>query len=325
MVVKQRLLWPDLIRVVAIFLMVVLHISASYVPLWHEQSLFSWWGANLIDSLSRMCVPLFIMLSGALLLGKKDSLKVFYTKRLTRLLKPWIFWSLIYGVINFIQGNEASSIKRLIIGTFWTGFWILPLLLSLYLVAPLLNYLLRKLGNYFSLFFLLIMGTLLVKGIHFPLYFEYSFYFVLGYVLSKKKISKTYLTFYGLGTLFSWLLIASLTYRLSVPNMGFIADYYHYHTWPVVLLSTFGFMSLKGLVEVYKKKISKSYISLITNLSNASFGIYFIHMLIFRTGINIVYFPSYSFIPIISISLYSLSYFVIKKMKSNSLLNQVVG
>lgn len=325
MSVKQRLLWPDLIRVVAIFLMVVLHISASYVPLWHEQSLFSWWGANLIDSFSRMCVPLFIMLSGALLLGKIDSLKIFYTKRLTRLLRPWVFWSLIYGVINFIQGNEASSIKRLVVGTFWTGFWILPVLLVLYLIAPLFSYLIRKFGNYFLGLFLLLMGVLLVKGVHFPLYFEYSFYFVLGHLLTKIKISKNYLLVSGLGVLFSWLLIASLTYRLSVPNMGFIADYYHYYTWPVVLLSTFGFLSLKGLTEVYRNKFTKKKVKIIINLSNASFGIYFIHMLVFRTGINIVYFPSYFFIPMISVSLYLLSYIMIKKMKENKLLNPVVG
>jgi surface polysaccharide O-acyltransferase-like enzyme len=323
--VNKRLLWPDLIRVVAIFLMVVLHISALYVPLWHEQSQFSWWGANLIDSFSRMCVPLFIMLSGSLLLGKEDSIKTFYSKRLSRLLKPWMFWGFIFGVVNMLQGNEVSSVKRLIVGTFWSGFWILPVLLGLYLVTPFFNYLIKKFNKYFFVIYLLVMGVLLTTGIPFPLYFEYSFYFILGYVLTKVKISKQLFVFSSLGLLFSWLLISVLTYQLSVPNNGFVAAYYHYNTWPVVLLSIFGFMSLRSFSDIYKKKLNKKSILIITNLSRASFGIYFIHMLFLRAGFNLIYFPSYIFIPIFSIGIYFLSYVGIRIIKKSFLFGQIVS
>jgi surface polysaccharide O-acyltransferase-like enzyme len=321
--VKKRLLWPDLIRVVAIFLMVVLHISAMYAVVWNGQSRLSWWGANLIDSYSRICVPLFIMLSGSLLLGKKKSLKEFYFKRVQRLVKPWLFWSLIYGVINFLQGNEATSLKRLVIGTVWTGFWILPLLLSIYLVTPFFNYLLAKNEKVFISNYLFGMGFFMIMGGHFPLYFEYSFYFVLGYLLSKIKISKQLFNLSFVGMVLSWITIAGLTNYLSVANKGLILDYYHFHTWPVLLLSMLSFIFLKGLAErhIKRKEIKK----VIRELSIVSFGIYFIHMLVFKININLVYFPSYIFIPLVSFIIYFLSYFIIKKLKNIKLLSQLVG
>jgi surface polysaccharide O-acyltransferase-like enzyme len=320
---KKRLLWPDLIRVFAIFLMVVLHVSALYAVEWDGQSRLSWWGANLIDSYSRMCVPLFIMLSGALLLGRSEIFTVFYKKRLSRLVKPWLFWSLIYGVVNFIQANEASSIKRLVVGTVWSGFWILPLLLSIYLVSPLFNYLIEKNKQAFIINFLIGMGFFMVTGGHLPLYFELSFYFVLGYALSEINISQKILTLSFVGMIVSWLTIAGLTYQLSLANHGLILDYYHFHTWPVLLLSLTSFIFLKGLAESYLKKMSVR--KMIEKLSIASFGIYFIHMLVFRTGINLLHFPSFIFIPIISVVTYIVSYLVVSFLQKNKYIGQFVG
>jgi surface polysaccharide O-acyltransferase-like enzyme len=322
---KERLLWPDVIRVVAIFLMVVLHVSVSYLPLWSEQSRLSWLSINLIGSLTRMCVPLFIMLSGALLLGRQKRVMTFYAKRMKRLLLPWFFWSVIYGFINVVQGNEVATLKRLIVGTVWTGFWILPVLLLLYVLTPLFNYLIQKYKKAFIFPFLLIMGIVLVSGIHLPAYFEYSFYFVSGFILQKVVINKR-VWFFSLGiSLLSWFAIMLLTYQLSLVNNGFVSTYYHYHTLPVLLLSLSGFVSIKGLIDLHGKKLSKGLVSMITHLSEASFGIYFFHMLLFRTNINLVYFPTYLFLPLLSIGLYGISYLAITLLQKNKLLNQVVG
>ena len=321
----KRLLWPDIIRVVAIFLMVVLHVCVGYITMWQGQSPLSWWGANLIDSFTRMCVTLFVMLSGALLLGKKETIKTFYSKRLTRLIKPWLFWSLIYGVINFVQSNETDSITSFIMGTVWSGFWILPVLLGLYISTPFFSYLINKFGNIFIYSYLVGMGALLIFGFHFPVYFEYSFYFMFGYLLTKLKLSKKYLVISTLGMIFSWLSIAGLTYYLSNISNDFVITYYEYNTWPVALLSISSFVFIKGLSDLYQSRINKKIVNLITSLSKASFGIYFIHMLIFRTNINLIYFPSYIFIPIISMALYLVSYMIIKKVQSIKFLRQIVS
>jgi surface polysaccharide O-acyltransferase-like enzyme len=56
---------------------------------------FQWHVANIIDGISRCSVPLFFMLSGALLLNKKLETKKFLLGRLKKVAIPFLFWSLI--------------------------------------------------------------------------------------------------------------------------------------------------------------------------------------------------------------------------------------
>ena len=74
----------DLIRTIAIVLVILLHASIEPVPAivtgYDSNVVVQWWSVNIYDSLARPCVPLFVMLSGALLLqpSKVDEpLKVF--------------------------------------------------------------------------------------------------------------------------------------------------------------------------------------------------------------------------------------------------------
>ena len=65
-----RVLWADLIRVVAIFAVIVLHVAAVPVTKFKAIPQSQWWWANGYDALVRPCIPLFVMLSGALLLPR---------------------------------------------------------------------------------------------------------------------------------------------------------------------------------------------------------------------------------------------------------------
>ena len=84
------------LRVIATIAVIVLHtvgfISMDYGNVNDE----TWALATFINSSVRFCVPVFIMIFGALLLGKDESVKLFITKRLNRIFIPFIFWSLIY-------------------------------------------------------------------------------------------------------------------------------------------------------------------------------------------------------------------------------------
>ncbi|GAB7265469.1 hypothetical protein DZS_24340 [Dickeya ananatis] len=78
--------WLYIARIVSTFAVIVLHISAYTVSLAELGSL-SWWAGNIYDSLTRWCVPVFVMISGALLLSpdKNESLSFFYKKRMSRI------------------------------------------------------------------------------------------------------------------------------------------------------------------------------------------------------------------------------------------------
>lgn len=95
---KKLAIPVDLIRTLAIGLVVLLHASnealqASSVPMPF------WWTALVYKSLSLSCVPLFVMLSGALLLQPaklNEPIRVFLKKRLTRIGLAFVFWSMVY-------------------------------------------------------------------------------------------------------------------------------------------------------------------------------------------------------------------------------------
>ena len=66
---KERLLYLDWLRMFATFMVVTIHVSAPYVGTPYYDAPTNWLGANFYESISRASVPLFVMISGALLLG----------------------------------------------------------------------------------------------------------------------------------------------------------------------------------------------------------------------------------------------------------------
>ena len=96
------MIWLDAARVAAIVAVVLLHVSASVVT---QAPLGStvWWVGNGYDALVRWCVPVFVMVSGALLLDarKTESLATFYRKRAARIALPLLFWSVVYVLWNY--------------------------------------------------------------------------------------------------------------------------------------------------------------------------------------------------------------------------------
>lgn len=151
---SKRLVIPDdLIRTFAIFLVVLLHASnealqASSVPEAY------WWIAVVYKSLSLSCVPLFVMLSGALLLqpAKLDEpIRVFLKKRLSRIGLAFGFWSAVYLAWGFFISKTPvtlSNIGQGIIRDMLSGadyqFWFIYLLVGLYLITPILRVVIAK-------------------------------------------------------------------------------------------------------------------------------------------------------------------------------------
>ncbi|TCU99134.1 surface polysaccharide O-acyltransferase-like enzyme [Paracandidimonas soli] len=82
----------EFIRVVACFMVVLLHVAASGFSEFGD----AWWPSNFLDAFTRVCVPLFLMVTGALLLGRREPLRLLLRGRVLRLLPPLLFWSLFY-------------------------------------------------------------------------------------------------------------------------------------------------------------------------------------------------------------------------------------
>jgi surface polysaccharide O-acyltransferase-like enzyme len=135
-----RISW---LRIVACYLTILLHIAAPHA----ELQTSGWTVAILIDSLTRVCVPIFFMISGATLLTKSEPLGEFFHKRLLRIVPPLLFWSTVYllgavfvGTVNrplpsgFVDGAVA-----VIKGPVSSHLWYLYAILGMYTAIPMLR------------------------------------------------------------------------------------------------------------------------------------------------------------------------------------------
>ena len=89
---NNRIVYFDYLRIIAIFAVIVLHIAAHN---WHgtDVNSFEWQMFNIYDSIVRWGVPVFVMISGALFLGKDISIKKLYNKHIFRIFLSLIIWS----------------------------------------------------------------------------------------------------------------------------------------------------------------------------------------------------------------------------------------
>ena len=70
--------------------------------------------ANIIDSFSRMCVPIFVMVSGFFLLRKDEDVKVFFKKRFVKIIPKFFIYSVVFFIFVIIfkdvKNDELFSV-----------------------------------------------------------------------------------------------------------------------------------------------------------------------------------------------------------------------
>lgn len=96
---SSRIPWLDNIRVFACILVIASHIVGQFFvspPFTPDNETFAW--SSFYTVLVRVSIPLFFMISGALLLPVRDTTGQFLKKRFTRVLFPFLLWSAFYTV-----------------------------------------------------------------------------------------------------------------------------------------------------------------------------------------------------------------------------------
>lgn len=126
---------------------VVLHVSANGVNRLPFAS-NDWWLAESVNAMCRAGVPLFLMLTGALLLRRPMSaLAPFYTRRFQRLAPALLGWSLFYLVWSALKAHvkqTAYSLSDALVsfaqGTPYFHLWFVFMLVGVYAAFPLLQH-----------------------------------------------------------------------------------------------------------------------------------------------------------------------------------------
>lgn len=106
--VNRRILWLDLIKVIAVFMMIAVHCTDNVTPAERFEPWYNLWG-SLYGSFMRPAIPLFVMVTGALLLPVRQDMHTFYKKRLLRVVVPFLFWSVLYNLFPWITGILGFS------------------------------------------------------------------------------------------------------------------------------------------------------------------------------------------------------------------------
>lgn len=108
---RPHIAWIDCARWIAMFLVVACHACDPFncSPESLKNPEFVRWGA-IWGSMLRPCVPLFVMITGALLLPVRErGLGEFYKKRIPRVLFPFLIWSMLYTLFPWFSSLLTAT------------------------------------------------------------------------------------------------------------------------------------------------------------------------------------------------------------------------
>jgi surface polysaccharide O-acyltransferase-like enzyme len=241
---SSRLFWPDLLRAVAICLVLGVHISGAVLNAgYYASGHFSWWLAAAINCVGRCGVPLFFMSSGAILIGKMrgESTGAFLKKRMGRIVVPFFAWSAAYLVLRACRGQVHLSIPAFLDifrEPVYYHLWFFYSIIGLYLITPLFKSADRSVMRYVVLFWLLAVPCTFAcsRVFHFSLNgnFQgilptYIGYFLGGYLLKdtllKKNLVRVFCAVFVLSSALSVAGTGLLTIGRNGTIDGFFLDY----------------------------------------------------------------------------------------------------
>ena len=105
----NRIVWADFLRLIAILMVICIHCADPFnvSPEARSNPEYNFWG-SIYGAFLRPCVPLFVMLTGMLLLPVREETGPFYKKRMMRVLVPFVVWSFLYTIFPWLTGAPSS-------------------------------------------------------------------------------------------------------------------------------------------------------------------------------------------------------------------------
>ena len=347
-IASTRFLYSDILRFVAVAAVVLLHVSAFIIYEYNHYPRGWWWLANLVDSGTRWCVPIFLMLSGRLLLDpqKSEPIAVFLKKRFLRVLIPLVIWSIFYALYS--AGFDLSKIsvldllRKIVQGPVYFHLGFLYVLISLYLITPILRlYVAKAPISNFAYFLILWFGftailpqlerfTTFRIALSPQLVLGYVGYFLLGYVLGTIDLSRWMrAVLYVLGLL---ALTATMfgTYSLTVNNSGNLDEFFYGYLTPNVIVmaaAVFVFFKTIDWERILQKTAALQ--KMLIYLGGISFGIYLVHPVILeilsRNKINAAFIHPLIGIPLTAVLTLLISGLIIALLKLIPWVKNMVG
>lgn len=291
----------DMARIVAVLAVVMIHCSADFIANYPLHTSEFIWG-NLFDSVARMGVPLFLMISGALFLDQdRDiSFKSILSKNVKSLAIITVIWAALYAVLYHViiplLTNQAVSIKGLVSGVLQGHYhmWYLYMIIGIYIATVFLRSFVCKKNKNMVLLFILVsfvaqflfttvdkIGTLhfgidfaggWIEKFHLDFFSGYVTYYLLGWYLVHVGIQRKYLRY----VIYCLSLLSLLAIVFYVGFTGNHAIAYDNIGLLVFLYSSGVFLAINNVKISFKEKTAR----ILATLSKLSFGVYILHVIV---------------------------------------------
>lgn len=346
---NKRIFYFDALRAMAILCVVLLHVTGHLGEImnYNIHTIFSLSGIyeTFANNFFRIGVDLFLMISGALLLGRNWDVRNFFSKRIPRITIPFLFWSLVFSVmlitasyfvssIDFVTSFGLIDMVKVFIDTLLfkapgsVVYWFFWMMLYVYLLMPIINKWIKKSNpEYF-----LIMWIIFITVVY-PLNNDYLNLLsdfisplglvVLGYYL--RHCQREMLN----NRVVSWILIIipsliMLIYSYLVVNTS-ILFVFHRYSLLVVLVSIGIFCLFKSTDKFsnFPDSIRKG----ISSIALCSYGMYLIHgqiIMVVRKMLHLSFNFPLDYI-ILFIAGFIISWIIIYILAKIPLLNELIG
>jgi surface polysaccharide O-acyltransferase-like enzyme len=286
---RERVLFFDLLRCVAAVAVIAIHVLAPYRHEFGVIPFGEWATAVGVNSVTRWAVPVFILITGALMLSDKRPFdaKYYVKRRLGKVLVPFLIWSLFYALLSGLtrSGYDASVTQQVLADSpshatyYHLGFFYY--FIPLYFVIPFFQLVVKRYGASALYGFVAVwlatslMYLLKIDGPWSHQLWLYSGYLPLGYLLYQRvPLSKGYVALF---TLLGAAALATTAYMV-IHNSQLAGEYtvgrwLSYKTLNVILAASMIFMLCRYFGEGLSEQANK----VIGFISQHSLGIYILH------------------------------------------------
>lgn len=211
---KRNLIHIEFLRIICIFLVLFNHTGDNGFFLFSVSQQSPLYCFYMFLSIGcKIAAPIFYMISGALLLGKNESLKSLYLKRILKWVIVLILSSAVYRIYDWYYYGADAGITQFLLDVYQAYIsraqWYLYSYIALLVMLPFLRRLAQAMTKKDYLYlavcqfvingvipivqFYFSQGTVFLNGYFYtPLFTDCIFYFLMGYYFEKVLDEKYY-------------------------------------------------------------------------------------------------------------------------------------
>ncbi|MEL4015914.1 acyltransferase [Dryocola clanedunensis] len=283
---QQKINWIDNLRGIACMMVVMIHTTSWYITNANVVTPFSWDLSNVLNSASRVSVPLFFMISGYLFFGERSAQQ----RHFVRIGLCLLFYSVIALIYMklFTPISVGLSLRYLFQKPVFYHLWFFFAIIVIYLLSPLIQ--VKKTSAMVVLGLMVLLGVIAnpntvpqtignMKWLPINLYirgdtFYYVLYGLLGRAVGMLDTQKGWISGLAAGLFALCVMSISLGTHKQLEINGNFADTFYVYCGPLV------FIAAVSLFVVVKNCLNAGAVPGLALISRYSLGIYGFHALI---------------------------------------------